>query len=81
MDNLKRPLGRFRIPKEQLNNWKALLPLMAQCLIVQARFDFSRDGMEYEALSDLFEPIGIAFDAPLYVIEFSPEGIKAVRID
>jgi hypothetical protein len=80
MDNLKRPLGRFRIPQEQLHRWKELLPLMGQCVITHARFDFARAGMEYEALSDLFEPIGIHLDAPLYAIEFSRDGVKAVRI-
>lgn len=54
----RKRLGRFTIPVtllgEDMRDW---LPLFAQCVILKADYAFSEQGMEYLALSPLFDEI------------------------
>ncbi len=65
-------LGRFAISEDTLRgNWRDLLVLFAQVVVVDARARWDRRTVEYTGYSDLFEELPDAFSAPNYEFTFT----------
>jgi hypothetical protein len=54
-----------------MEDWKLLLPLMAQVVVVRCEQLYWNDCFEYTALSELFEPVPIGMFPPMYRIIFT----------
>lgn len=80
------PIGRFRVSIEIVrDNWKELIPLMSQMVVVECKSNFDTDTFDYVALSELFEMWPKYQEAPQYrivahkdngVISFTAEKIN-----
>lgn len=68
--NEKVRLGRFKVTRELLHDWRTLLPAFSQMVVVQTHFNYATDVVEYTAYSDLFEEIDRHTVPPLYEFEF-----------
>lgn len=82
-----RRIGRFKISHDLIwQDWRNLLALFAQVVVVRAESRFLWNQIEYEGYSDLFDETPEGCCAPEYRIEFSKQengviAIKAVRED
>lgn len=66
-----RPIGRFIIGHATFaHDWRALLPLFAQVVVVRAESLYHLDGIEYVALSGQFDPIKHGEVPPLYDVQY-----------
>jgi hypothetical protein len=61
-------------------NWRGLLVLMSQVVVVKAEFNVDTDTFSYLAVSDLFEEVDPFVDAPWYSILFLREEDGTVRV-
>ena len=65
-------IGRFAISGDALRgNWRDLLLLFAQVVVVDARHRWDRDTVEYMGYSDLFDEIPDTCEAPNYEFIFT----------
>jgi hypothetical protein len=63
----RRRLGRFIVGHATLHHdWRSLLPLMAQVVILRAESLYHLDGIEYLALAEAFDEIEMSEQPPLY---------------
>ncbi len=66
----KHKLGRFKVSEEFIRrDWRSLLQLFANFVIVDAKWNFATRSVEYLAFSELFEEIEDGVEAPDYAIE------------
>jgi hypothetical protein len=77
-------LGRFILHREVFHRWEDMLPLMGNFVVIEAKFRWDTNCIEYLAYSNLFEPIEEGVAAPEYDIEVAlfpdaPAVIKAHR--
>ncbi len=82
---MKRRLGRFLMKRDYLARWEELLPLMGNFVVVDTRFRYDCDAIEYMAYSPLFEEIADGMEAPEYDVvvtlnEFAPATINVKRL-
>jgi hypothetical protein len=67
----KRNIGRFFISRQSVYDWRSLMPVFSQIVVVDARAHFALDLIEYCGFSDLFEAIEEGVMPPLYDFEFT----------
>ena len=81
-NNECRRFGRFEVSRDLAigENWRGLLVLMSQVVVVKAEFNVDTDTFSYLAVSDLFEEVDPFVDAPWYSFMFIREGDGPVRI-
>ena len=67
----RRRLGRFIVGHVTLHHdWRSLLPLMAQVVILRAESLYHLEAIEYLALSDAFAEVGPNDAPPLYEVTY-----------
>lgn len=76
-----RKFGRFFIARFLLDyNPNIVRQIMNNMIILEARYSYDRDGIEYLAISDLFAPVNSGDRVAEYDIEFNVNsGVKAIQ--
>lgn len=61
-------LGKFKITRILIEEWRNLLPWFANCVVVEARPSFF-GWIEYTAFSPLFDVVKEGDQIPMYTLE------------
>jgi len=65
-------IGKFAISDDTLRkDWRELLVLFAQVVVVEAQHNWGRQTVEYTAYSDLFEEVDVFCVPPNYEFTFA----------
>lgn len=64
-------LGKFRVHRELLENWRQMIAVMCDLVVVRCEMNHATDTMDYIAFSDHFDEVQCGLEAPEYVAEIT----------
>lgn len=78
-----RRIGEFRIPCSLLEDWEALLPFMANVIIVRAECRYDTRSIHYVAYSPAFDEVDPMFIPPQYAagLERCDDGKLTIKFE
>lgn len=79
---LENRIGKFSISLRAVeNNWRSLLHIFSNFVIVRAEYIIEKGVIEYVALSPLFDAIGEGLQPPYYELDVTRTNVRVHKIN